>query len=374
MNQIKIHDKTFKPFIAYDKICEVVDEMAAKMNRDLKDQNPLFVCILNGSFMFAAELFKRIDLVETEISFVKMASYEGDSSTGTIKQLIGLNENLTDRTVVVLEDIVDTGLTIENIMEQLRGFGPRKVLIATLLLKPEALKIKVQLDYVGMEIPNNFIVGYGLDYDGYGRNLKDIYTIVNEKEKNMLNLVLFGPPGAGKGTQAEYLKENYHLAHLSTGDLLRSELAQGTALGKEAKKFMDKGELVPDEVVIGMIRSRLENSSDTKGFIFDGFPRTVEQAKALDQLLDDYETPISAMLSLEVEKQELIDRLLSRGKDSGRADDQDESVIENRINVYNEKTAPLKEYYRKQGKYHPIDGMGSIEDIAARLQNEVDKL
>lgn len=190
----------------------------------------------------------------------------------------------------------------------------------------------------------------------------------------MLNLVLFGPPGAGKGTQAEFLIEKYNLIHLSTGDLLRSEINAGTKLGLEAKSYMDKGELVPDEVVIGMIKSKLETVKDAKGFIFDGFPRTVDQAKALDNLLNENKTPVSGMLSLEVEKQELIDRLVSRGKVSGRADDQDPTVIENRINVYNQKTLPLIEYYRPQGKHFGINGMGSIEDIALRLKEVIEKL
>jgi adenylate kinase len=189
----------------------------------------------------------------------------------------------------------------------------------------------------------------------------------------MLNIVLFGPPGAGKGTQAEFLIKSYDLIHLSTGDLLRSEIASGTKLGMEAKTFMDKGELVPDKVVIGMIENKLEANKDATGFIFDGFPRTVDQAKALDEMLNSKNSPITAMLSLEVEKQELINRLLSRGKISGRADDQDESVIENRINVYNEKTAPLIEYYKKQNKHYGIDGMGTIEEIAARLKGVIDK-
>lgn len=190
----------------------------------------------------------------------------------------------------------------------------------------------------------------------------------------MLNLVLFGPPGAGKGTQAEFLVESFGLDHLSTGDLLRNEIAAGTQLGLEANRFMEKGELVSDAVVIGIIESKLKSNSKTKGFIFDGFPRTVDQAIALDKLLNDNGTPISGMLSLEVDKQELIDRLMFRGLSSGRADDQDRSIIENRINVYNEKTLPLIEYYKPQGKHFGINGMGSIEDIADRLKAVIAKL
>lgn len=180
MKQVKILDKEFKIFIPYEKIRSVIEKMAEKMNTDLAEKNPLFICILNGSFMFAAELFKRIEIIETEISFVKLASYDGDQTTGKVKQLIGLNEKIEGRTVVVLEDIVDTGITIDNILNQLENKNPKEILIATLLLKPDALKKEVQLDYVGLEIPNDFIVGYGLDYDGYGRNLIDIYSVIND--------------------------------------------------------------------------------------------------------------------------------------------------------------------------------------------------
>ena len=189
----------------------------------------------------------------------------------------------------------------------------------------------------------------------------------------MLNLVLFGPPGAGKGTQAEFLIESFGLIHLSTGDLLRGEIAAGTKLGLEAKGFMDKGELVPDGVVIGMIKSKLEANPGTEGFIFDGFPRTVDQAIALDKLLDENETPVFGMMSLEVGKQELINRLLNRGKISGRADDQDQNIIENRINVYNEKTLPLINYYKSQGKHFGIDGMGTIDEIKLRLKEVIEQ-
>lgn len=183
----------------------------------------------------------------------------------------------------------------------------------------------------------------------------------------MLNIVLFGPPGAGKGTQSEKLISKYNLIHLSTGDILRSQIAAGTALGLEAKKLMDQGLLVPDEVVIGMIDSKLEENKSANGFIFDGFPRTEAQAKALDDLLSKKNSGISMMIALEVNDDELIARLLNRGKDSGRADDQDESVISKRIQEYNNKTAPLKNYYSGQKKFYGIDGIGSIDEIFDRI-------
>lgn len=183
----------------------------------------------------------------------------------------------------------------------------------------------------------------------------------------MLNIVLFGPPGAGKGTQSEKLISKYNLIHLSTGDILRSQIAAGTSLGLEAKKLMDQGLLVPDEVVIGMIDSKLEENKSANGFIFDGFPRTEAQAKALDDLLSKKNSGISMMIALEVNDNELIARLLNRGKDSGRADDQDESVISKRIQEYNNKTAPLKNYYSGQKKFYGIDGIGSIDEIFDRI-------
>lgn len=179
MSNVKILDKEFELFIPYEKIRSVVEEMADKMNEKLAGKNPLFLCILNGSFMFAAEIFKRITLLDAEISFVKLASYSGTSTTGQVKELIGLNESLEGRTVVVLEDIVDTGITIDNIIHQIQSKKPAEVQVATLLLKPDALVKEVSLDYVGLEIPNDFIVGYGLDYDGRGRNLIDILKVVD---------------------------------------------------------------------------------------------------------------------------------------------------------------------------------------------------
>lgn len=178
MKKVTINDKDFELFIPYEKIRSVVEDMAEKMNKDFNGKNPLFICILNGSFMFAAEIFKRISLLDAEISFIKLASYSGTSTTGSVKELIGLNESLEGRTVIVLEDIVDTGITIANTIEQIKSKNPAEIKIATLLLKPDALQVEVHLDYVGLEIPNDFIVGYGLDYDGRGRNLIDIYKVI----------------------------------------------------------------------------------------------------------------------------------------------------------------------------------------------------
>jgi len=190
----------------------------------------------------------------------------------------------------------------------------------------------------------------------------------------MLNLVLFGPPGAGKGTQSQNLIDNYQLIHLSTGDLLRSEITQGTALGMEAKKLMDQGILVPDEVVIGMISNRLDSNKDAKGFIFDGFPRTVAQAEALDALLASKQSAITGMIALEVSDDELERRLLLRGKESGRPDDANPEVIRKRIVEYNTKTAPVANFYKTQNKFYCIPGVGQIDEIFASLRQVIDTL
>ena len=190
----------------------------------------------------------------------------------------------------------------------------------------------------------------------------------------MLNIVIFGPPGAGKGTQSQLLIDQFNLIHLSTGDILRSEIALGTELGIKAKSIMDRGDLVPDEVVIGMIRSILEKNPNAKGFIFDGFPRTTTQAESLDQILDELNTSISTMLSIDVDDDELTKRLLERGKSSGRADDANESIIRNRIKEYNKKTLPLKKFYTQQNKLQSIKGIGSIDSINTKICEAIDQI
>jgi len=190
----------------------------------------------------------------------------------------------------------------------------------------------------------------------------------------MLNLVLFGPPGAGKGTQAKYLAETFNLTHLSTGDLLREQIAAGTELGMAAQELISKGNLVSDSIVIDIIESKLKGRRSTNGFIFDGFPRTVNQAMALDKLLSKHWSNVSVMLCLEVDKEELIKRILNRGNTSQRADDMDVATIENRINVYNEKTRPIINYYASQGKYHAVKGIGTIEEIADDLRKTVEDI
>jgi len=190
----------------------------------------------------------------------------------------------------------------------------------------------------------------------------------------MLNLVLFGPPGAGKGTQSARLIDKYNLVHLSTGDILRGEIKQGTPLGLEAKKVMDQGLLVPDEVVIGMISNKLDSNPNALGFIFDGFPRTQAQAAALDNLLEEKGTSISRMLALDVEDEELIRRILGRGKDSGRADDSDPVIIRKRIEEYNAKTAPLIDYYKAQNKFTAITGRGTVSEIFSKLCDAIESL
>ncbi|MEW7280634.1 adenylate kinase [Aquimarina sp. 2201CG1-2-11] len=367
---IKLHDLEFIPFIDEDTIDTAIDKIGVMLNQDLVDKKPLFIGVLNGAFMFASEVVKKFDYA-CEVSFIKLASYEGTQSTSEVKKLIGLNEDVSGRTVVVLEDIIDTGNTIETIVDLLIKEGCAEVKVATLFYKPEAYKKKINIDYIGIEIPNRFIVGYGLDYNGLGRNLTRVYQL---KTKKMTNLVLFGPPGAGKGTQAEVLKQKYNLVHISTGDVFRYNIKNETTLGTLAKSYIDKGQLVPDEVTINMLNAEVDKNPEAKGFIFDGFPRTEAQADSLSELLGSKGVDVSAMVALEVDDEVLVQRLLERGKTSGRADDADESVIRNRIKVYYNETAILKNYYQKEDKYFGVDGVGAINEITERLSSVIDNL
>jgi len=190
----------------------------------------------------------------------------------------------------------------------------------------------------------------------------------------MINLILFGPPGSGKGTQAAKLVEKYNLLHISTGDLFRYEMGNDTPLGQEAKSYIQKGELVPDSVTIGMLHNKVEANPDVEGYIFDGFPRTVAQAEALDALMQEMETSISKLILLSVDDNEIVTRLLERGKTSGRSDDQKEDTIRNRIKIFKNETSPVFDFYAEQEKAVQVEGLGSIDDIFARLCAEIDVL
>ena len=189
----------------------------------------------------------------------------------------------------------------------------------------------------------------------------------------MLNLILFGPPGSGKGTQAENIEKHYNLLHISTGDLFRYEMGNDTPLGLKAKEYISKGELVPDEVTIGMLKNKVNSTPDANGYIFDGFPRTIAQAQALDIFLQEKESTISVLVALEVDDNEIVKRILNRGLSSGRADDNDEEIIRNRIAVYNSETAHVYDYYAKEDKSVKVEGIGTIEEIFDRLKLEIDK-
>lgn len=190
----------------------------------------------------------------------------------------------------------------------------------------------------------------------------------------MIAIILFGKPGAGKGTQAQFLKEKYNLTHISTGDVFRYNLKNGTDLGKQAKVYIDKGELVPDEITIDMLADEVEKNMDKAGFLFDGFPRTIMQAEALEKLLAEKKIDFVGTIGLDADDDVLVARILERGKTSGRSDDQDEEKIRNRYIEYNEKTAPLIAYYQQKGKYTSVNGMGTIEEITQRLSNAIDVL
>ena len=367
---IQLHDKQFKPFLSQAQVLAAVKDVADKIAADYKDETPLFVGVLNGSFMFVSDLLKEYQH-PCEVSFVKLSSYSGLTSTGIVETLLDLPEDISGKSVIILEDIIDTGRTLKELVHLFSQTNVKEFKIATLFHKPSVYNGEYKIDYIGMEIPDKFIVGYGLDYNELGRNLKEVYQL---NQNTMINLVLFGKPGAGKGTQAEFLKSEYNLKHISTGDVFRYNIKNGTELGVLAKSFIDKGDLVPDEVTIKMLQDEVIKNADAKGFIFDGFPRTTAQAEALDAFLDSKDMKINATIALEANDEILIQRLLERGKVSGRADDQDESKIRNRFEEYNLKTAPLISYYEGKNKFFSVNGIGEISEITERLKKVIDTL
>ncbi|CAL2089085.1 Adenylate kinase [Tenacibaculum sp. 190524A02b] len=372
MNTIKLHDLYFKEFVSKNEIATIVKELVKEVKNDLPEgEVPLFVGILNGCFVFAADFLREFE-GDCEISFVKLASYEGTNSSESVKKLIGINEDLTGRTVIILEDVIDTGTTLQEIYEIFQNKNLKELKIATLFFKPDVYKKELPIDYVGKNITDAFIVGYGLDYNGYGRNLPAVYQLTTQPK--MKNIVLFGPPGAGKGTQATILKDKYDLVHISTGDVFRYNIKNETDLGVLAKKYIDAGDLVPDEVTINMLKAEVEKNQEAKGFIFDGFPRTESQAEALEVFLEEKGAQINGMVALEVPEDLLVQRILKRGETSGRTDDTDEEKIRNRFNEYNTKTAILRHFYEEKGHYYGVDGVGTIEEITERLSNVFDTL
>jgi len=372
--KIKLHDKVFKPFISEVEMESAIDRLAEKVNADFKDAKdvPIFLCVLNGAIMFTAAMMKRLNF-KAELVSIKLSSYQGTSSTGTVLIPIGLTAPVEGRRVIIFEDIVDTGNTIVALKEMLLSKGALEVRICTMLLKPEVYKKDAVLDYVGMEIPNAFIVGYGLDYDELGRNLPDIYVLDEQIEKHMKYYILFGPPGAGKGTQATAMVEKYNLHHISTGALLRKEIAAGTELGLKAKSLIEAGALVPDEVVEGMIESEFKSVTGVDGFLLDGFPRTIAQAEALDAILERNGEKVTSIVSIMIPDEMIIERISHRAAIEGRADDADVSIIKNRIDTYHNQTEPLIDYYKQAGSYNEVDGVGTIDEVRDRIFDLVDR-
>lgn len=367
---LKLHDRYFEPFLSEATILSAVQNLAFQVAEDYKDEVPVIIGVLKGAFMFVSDFLKEYPHA-CEVGFVQLSSYQGISSSGEVKTHMGVPVNVAGKTVIILEDIVDTGATLNELEQLFLNAKVKQFKFATLLFKQEVYTGAYKIDYVGIEIPDRFVVGYGLDYCELGRNLKDIYQL---KKQHMINLVLFGKPGAGKGTQASFLKEKYNLKHISTGDVFRYNMKNGTELGNLAQSYMDKGELVPDEVTINMLKEEVDKNPDASGFIFDGFPRTSAQAEALDVFLSSKEMQINATIALEADDEVLIARLLERGKESGRSDDQDEAKIRNRFEEYALKTAPLKAFYEKQEKFHSVNGIGAISEITQRLSQVIDSL
>ena len=249
--------------------------------------------------------------------------------------------------------------------------GAADVKICTMLFKPGVYRKPDKVDYVGLSIPNAFIVGFGLDYNEIGRNSKDIYVIDND----MKYYILFGPPGAGKGTHSGAVAEKYNLKHISTGELLRAEIAAGSELGKKAKSLIDAGELVPDSVVEGMIETAFDTIKGYDGFLLDGFPRNIAQAEDLDKILEKRGSSVTAVISLMISDDMIRQRIAGRAAIEGRADDASEETVNNRIKTYHAQTEPLIEYYKKAGKYYECNcDAGEISENRRRVLSLVDNI
>ena len=369
IDRVKIHDKYFIPYIPQETLLKAVDEVAAKVNADYKDSGkvPVVLCVLSGSIVFSGYLLTRLEF-PCELAAIKVTSYDGTKSTGNIKEVLGLTTDVDGRDVIIIEDIVDTGTTILKLCEHLAFRGARDIKICTMFTKPEVYHHDRKLDYVGMEIANKFIVGFGLDYDQLGRNLPSVYILDDNQTDNIMKYyILFGPPGAGKGTQAKLLVDKFGFHHVSTGDLLRKEMAAGSPLGLKAKALIEQGALVPDEVVIGMIKSEIENNPSVPGFLFDGFPRTTAQAAALDEMLKGFDQSVTSVISISISDEMVKERIRHRAMEENRPDDTKDEVIANRIKTYHDKTEPVIDFYKAQGKYREIDGVGTIEEIFGKV-------
>lgn len=371
---------TFVPFISRKEIQSRVKEIAAEISDRFEGRCPLLVCVLNGAFMFAADIFRELT-IDAEITFIRLKSYDGLSSTGKVKQIHGLNEDVAGRDVIIVEDIIDTGRTMAGLLDDLRARKAHSLSIATLLFKPDSLQTPISPDYTGFTIPTKFIIGYGLDLDGLARNLPDIWVVGDQAEKStihhkiMRNVVIFGAPGSGKGTQSERIINRYGFHHISTGDVLRSHIKRGTELGTIADGYISKGQLIPDELMVKILADVLDNevAPEATGVIFDGFPRTVPQAEALERMLEERGCKVDVVVGLETDDEELTQRLLKRGLESGRSDDNIET-IRKRLDVYHNQTSPLRDYYDARGSYRRIEGKGHPDSIFEDIAKHIDAI
>lgn len=374
MDTIKILDRTFHLSIPHETIQEKVKEVANRLNKDFEGKNPAMVCILNGAYMFAADLSRHLTF-QPEIIFARFSSYEGMDTTGKVRELMGVTVNLHGRDVIIVEDIVDTGLTMHNVLPQFFAKGAKSVKICSFLQKPEKLQVDLKVDYVAIEIPNEFIVGYGLDYNGMGRNYKDIYTVVddnNSKFNHMKNIIIFGAPGSGKGTYSDEIREKYGMNHISTGDVLRNEINKGSELGVIAKNYIDEGQLIPDSLMIDILANKYDSLDSSKGVIFDGFPRTIAQAEALKAMLNKRGHEMGIMIELIVDEDTLMARLLKRAKEQGRADDNEET-IRKRFSVYHDQTEPLSDWFEKEGIRHTFTWKGSKDVMLNEIFHTIEE-